>query len=58
MGEAIFVRDWADSSLGLLTTLPHHLKFAVNTMPLMPSAAILLWGRDPLQIYTVTAVVI
>ena len=28
-----------------------HLKFAVSTMLLMPSATILLWGRDLLQIY-------
>jgi len=42
MGEAIFVRDWADSSFGLLATWPYHLKFAVNVMPLMPAAAIVL----------------
>ena len=51
MGEVIFAHDWADSGLGPLSTWPGHLKFAVSTMLLMPSAAILLWGRDLLQIY-------
>ena len=51
MGEVIFAHDWADSGLGPLSTWPSHLKFAVSTMLLMPSATILLWGRDLLQIY-------
>ena len=51
MGEVIFAHDWTDSGLGPLSTWPPHLKFAVNTMLLMPSAAMLLWGRDLLQIY-------
>ncbi|PTR17225.1 PAS domain S-box-containing protein [Nitrosospira sp. Nsp2] len=51
MGEVIFAHDWTNSGLGPLSTWPHHLKFAVNTMLLMPSAAMLLWGRDLLQIY-------
>ncbi|HJT50954.1 MAG TPA: PAS domain S-box protein, partial [Nitrosospira sp.] len=51
MGELIFAYDWADSGLGPLSTWPHSLKFAVNTMLLMPSPAILLWGRDLIQIY-------
>ena len=51
MGEVIFAHDWADSGLGPLSTWPGHLKFAVSTVLLMPSAAILLWGRDLLQIY-------
>lgn len=51
MGQVIFDHDWTDSGLGPLLTWPHHLKFAVNTMLLMPSAAILLWGRDLVQIY-------
>jgi PAS domain-containing protein len=51
MGERIFSHDWTDSGLGPPSTWPHHLKFAVNTMLLMPLAAILLWGRDLIQIY-------
>jgi PAS domain S-box-containing protein len=51
MGEMIFAHDWTDSSLGPLGKWPQHLEFAVNTILLMPSAAMLLWGRDLIQIY-------
>lgn len=51
MGEIIFAHDWAGSSLGLVGKWPQYLKFAVNTMLLMPSAAMLLWDRDLIQIY-------
>lgn len=51
MGKVIFAHDWTDSGLGPLSTWPHDLKFAVNTILLMPSAAILLWGRNLIQIY-------
>ena len=51
MGEVIFAHDWSGSGLGPLSTWPNYLKFAVNMVLLMPSPAILLWGRDLLQIY-------
>ncbi|MCC2682975.1 MAG: sensor hybrid histidine kinase [Nitrosospira multiformis] len=51
MGEMISTHDWTDSGLGPVGKWPQHLKFAVNTMLLMPSAAMLLWGRDLIQIY-------
>lgn len=51
MGEMISAHDWTDSSLGPARKWPQHLKFAVNTMLLMPSPAMLLWGRDLIQIY-------
>lgn len=51
MGGMIFAYDWTDSGLGPVEKWPPHLKFAVNTMLLMPSAAMLLWGRDLIQIY-------
>jgi PAS domain S-box-containing protein len=51
MGELIFAHDWSDSGLGPPSTWPPHLKFAINTMLSMPSAAMLLWGPDLLQIY-------
>ncbi|SFN74698.1 hybrid sensor histidine kinase/response regulator [Nitrosospira briensis] len=51
MGELIFDHDWTESGLGPISTWPPNLKFAVNTILLMPSAALLLWGPRHIQIY-------
>ncbi|SFH28892.1 PAS domain S-box-containing protein [Nitrosospira sp. Nsp14] len=51
MGEQIFAHDWAESGLGPIESWPPHLKLAVNIILLLPSATILLWGPEFIQIY-------
>ncbi len=51
MGEQIFAHDWAESGLGPIENWPPHLKLAVNIILLLPSATILLWGPEFIQIY-------
>lgn len=51
MGELIFIHDWTESGLGPIDTWPPHLKFVVNIVLLLPSAALLLWGPNLIQIY-------
>ena len=51
MGELIFIHDWAESGLGPIHAWSPHLQFAVNIILLLPSAAILLWGPNLIQIY-------
>ncbi len=51
MGELIFDHDWTESGVGPISTWPPNLKFAVSTILLMPSAALLLWGPRHIQIY-------
>jgi PAS domain S-box-containing protein len=51
MGELILDHDWTESGLGPISTWPPNLKFAVSTILLMPSAALLLWGPRHIQIY-------
>jgi PAS domain S-box-containing protein len=51
MGEQIFAHDWTESGLGPIENWPPHLKFAVNIILLLPSATILLWGPQFIQIY-------
>jgi PAS domain S-box-containing protein len=51
MGELIFIHDWAASGLGPVQAWPPHLQLAVNIILLLPSAAILLWGSNLIQIY-------
>jgi PAS domain S-box-containing protein len=51
MGELILDHDWTESGLGPVSTWPPNLKFAVSTILLMPSAALLLWGSRHIQIY-------
>ena len=45
------MHDWTESGLGPIHTWPPHLQFAVNIILLLPSAAILLWGPNLIQIY-------
>lgn len=51
MGELIFIHDWTASGLGPIQAWPPHLQLAVNIILLLPSAAILLWGSNLIQIY-------
>ena len=51
MGVQIFAHDWAESGLGPIENWPPHLQLAVNIILLLPSAAILLWGPEFIQIY-------
>ena len=51
MGLQIFAHDWTESGLGPIENWPPHLQLAVNIVLLLPSAAILLWGPDFIQIY-------
>ncbi|HEX8874336.1 MAG TPA: PAS domain S-box protein, partial [Nitrosospira sp.] len=51
MGEMIFIHDWKESGLDPVDAWPAHLQLAVNIVLLLPSAAILLWGPDLIQLY-------
>ncbi len=51
MGRMIFAHDWIESGLGPVHAWPAHLQFAVEMLLALPSAAILLWGHDFIQIY-------
>ena len=51
MGELICIHDWTASGLGPIQAWPPHLQLAVNIILLLPSAAILLWGPNLIQIY-------
>ena len=51
MGLQIFAHDWTESGLGPIENWPPQLQLAVNIVLLLPSAAILLWGPDFIQIY-------
>ena len=51
MGELIFIHDWTASGLGPIHAWPPQLQLAVNIILLLPSAAILLWGSNLIQIY-------
>ncbi len=51
MGELIFIHDWTSSGLGPIHAWPSHLQLVVNIMLPLPSAAILLWGSNLVQIY-------
>src|SRR5690242_11354859 len=51
MGELIFIHDWTASALGPIQSWPPSLQLAVNIILLLPSAAILLWGPNLIQIY-------
>src|SRR5687768_882607 len=51
MGELILDHDWTESGLGTVSAWPSNLKFAISTILLMPSAALLLWGPRHIQIY-------
>ncbi|SEK63118.1 PAS domain-containing hybrid sensor histidine kinase/response regulator [Nitrosovibrio tenuis] len=51
MGELMFIRDWTESGLGSIHAWPPHLQLVVNIVLLLPSAAILLWGPNLIQIY-------
>ena len=51
MGVQIFAHDWTESGLGPIENWPPHLQLAVNIVLLLPSAAILLWGPEFIQIY-------
>ena len=47
----IFAYDWSESELGPIHAWPAHLKMAVDLILSLPSAAILLWGPNFIQIY-------
>ena len=51
MGRMIFAYDWSESELGPIHAWPAHLKMAVDLILSLPSAAILLWGPNFIQIY-------
>ena len=51
MGEQIFAHDWAESGLGPMKTGRRTFKLAVNIILLLPSATMLLWGPEFIQIY-------
>lgn len=51
MGRVIFEYDWSASGLSSVRAWPVHLKLAVEMVLSLPSAAILLWGPDFIQIY-------
>ncbi|MBA4141985.1 MAG: PAS domain-containing protein [Nitrosospira sp.] len=51
MGELIFARDWTESGLGPIAGWPPHLELAVSIILSLPSAAVLLWGPNLIQIY-------
>lgn len=51
MGELIYRHDWAGSGLGPIEAWPLNLKLAVNTVLMLPSATLLLWGDKLAQIY-------
>jgi PAS domain S-box-containing protein len=51
MGRLIFTHDWVDSGLGPIQNWPLHLQLAVNIMLRLPSAALLCWGPNLIQIY-------
>ncbi|MEO8767950.1 MAG: PAS domain-containing protein [Nitrosospira sp.] len=51
MGEFIYAHDWTESGLGPIQTWAPSLQLAINTVLLLPSAALLLWGPEFIQIY-------
>ncbi len=51
MGELIFIHDWTASGLGSILAWPPYLQLAINIVLLLPSAALLLWGPNFIQIY-------
>jgi hypothetical protein len=51
MGELIFIHDWTGSGLGPVHDWPPPLQLALSIMLRLPSAALLLWGPNLIQIY-------
>ena len=51
MGEFIYAHDWTESGLGPIQTWAPNLQLAINIVLLLPSAALLLWGPEFIQIY-------
>lgn len=51
MGPLIRAHDWSKTSLGPMKDWPNSLKTHVNMMLALPSAAIIFWGEDQVQIY-------
>ena len=51
MGELIFTHDWTGSGLGPVHDWPPPLQLALSIMLRLPSAALLFWGPNLIQIY-------